>query len=126
MAGPGPDPLPSGAMDIAAAVPGAGTPEPEIIADQISLGRRLRQPRTILSLVLPIVLLVLFVRSLPGFNLSELPAKIRSRFNSQLDGQSVVAWSEFDVDATNHYAPQVAVLTEDRLIVVRDSASAPD
>ena len=76
MAGPGPDHVPSGAMDIAAAVPGAGTPEPEISADQISLGRRLRQPRTILSLVLPIVLLVLFVRSLPGFNLSELPAKI--------------------------------------------------
>ena len=76
MAGPGPDPVPSGAMDIAAAVPGAGTPEPEISADQISLGRRLRQPRTILSLVLPIALLALFVRSLPGFNLSELPAKI--------------------------------------------------
>ena len=38
--------------------------------------RRLRQPRTIISLVLPIVLLVLFVRSLPGFKLEELPDKI--------------------------------------------------
>ena len=76
MAGPGPDPVPSGAMDSAAPVPGPGTPEAEITADQMSLGRRLRQPRTILSLVLPIALLALFVRSLPGFNLSELPAKI--------------------------------------------------
>jgi uncharacterized protein (TIRG00374 family) len=76
MAGPAPDPVPSGAMDIAAPVPGPGTPEAEITADQMSLGRRLRQPRTILSLVLPIALLALFVRSLPGFNLSELPAKI--------------------------------------------------
>jgi glycosyltransferase 2 family protein len=45
-------------------------------ADQLSLGRRLRQPRTIISLVLPIVLLILFVRSLPGFQLEELPGKI--------------------------------------------------
>jgi uncharacterized protein (TIRG00374 family) len=76
MAGPGPDPVPSEAMDIAAPVPGTGTPEAEITADQMSLGRRLRQPRTILSLLLPIVLLYLFARSLPGFNLSELPSKI--------------------------------------------------
>jgi uncharacterized protein (TIRG00374 family) len=62
-------------MDIAAPTPGA-TPEAEITADQMSLGRRLRQPRTILSLVLPIVLLWLFARSLPGFNLAELPGKI--------------------------------------------------
>ncbi|HET9521746.1 MAG TPA: lysylphosphatidylglycerol synthase transmembrane domain-containing protein [Candidatus Limnocylindrales bacterium] len=47
-----------------------------ITADQLSLGRRLRQPKTIISLVLPIVLLVLFVRSLPGFKLDELPGNI--------------------------------------------------
>jgi glycosyltransferase 2 family protein len=46
------------------------------VADQLSLGRRLRQPRTIISLVLPIALLVLFARSLPGFQLDQLPAKI--------------------------------------------------
>jgi uncharacterized protein (TIRG00374 family) len=63
-------------MDVVAPVPGAGTPEAEISADQMSLGRRLRQPRTILSLILPIFLLVLFARSLPGFNLAELPSKI--------------------------------------------------
>jgi len=76
MAGPPADPVPSNPMDIAAPVPGMGSPEADVTADQVSLGRRLRQPRTILSLVLPIVLLILFARSLPGFNLSELPAKI--------------------------------------------------
>jgi uncharacterized protein (TIRG00374 family) len=47
-----------------------------ITADSLSLGRRLRQPKTIISLVLPIVLLVFFVRSLPGFKLEELPGNI--------------------------------------------------
>ena len=50
----------------------------EVPPDQLSLSRRLRQPRTIISIVLPIVLLVLFVRSLPGFNLEALPGKILS------------------------------------------------
>ncbi len=53
-----------------------GNREPEVTADQLSLGRRLRQPRTIISLVLPLLLLVLFARSLPGFHLDELPDKI--------------------------------------------------
>lgn len=48
----------------------------EVSADQLSLGRRLRQPRTIISLILPLILIALFVRSLPGFHLDELPAKI--------------------------------------------------
>ena len=43
--------------------------EDEVRADQLSLSRRLRQPRTIISIVLPIALLILFVRSLPGFKL---------------------------------------------------------
>jgi glycosyltransferase 2 family protein len=50
--------------------------EGEVRPDQLSLTRRLRQPRTIISLVLPILLLILFVRSLPGFKLEELPDKI--------------------------------------------------
>jgi hypothetical protein len=50
--------------------------EDEVRADQLSLSRRLRQPRTIISIVLPIALLILFVRSLPGFKLEELPDKI--------------------------------------------------
>ena len=64
----------------AAALPapadGAPAAEAEVGADQLSLGRRLRQPRTIISLVLPIGLLALFATSLPGFKLEELPGKI--------------------------------------------------
>ena len=64
--------------DEAAVPPATAQPDPdgEVPTDQLSLGRRLRQPRTIISIVLPIVLLVLFVRSLPGFKLEELPDKI--------------------------------------------------
>ena len=50
--------------------------EREVRPDQLSLVQRLRQPRTIISIVLPLVLLVLFARSLPGFKLAELPGKI--------------------------------------------------
>ncbi|TAK02063.1 MAG: flippase-like domain-containing protein [Chloroflexota bacterium] len=70
------------AAAIAGATTGGPPPEPppgadaEVSAEQLSLGRRLRQPRTIISLVLPIILLALFVRSLPGFHLDELPDKI--------------------------------------------------
>ncbi len=60
--------------------PPVGVPESttdeRAAAEQLSLGRRLRQPRTIVSIVLPIVLLVLFVRALPGFKLSELPGDV--------------------------------------------------
>jgi uncharacterized protein (TIRG00374 family) len=48
----------------------------QISADSLSLGRRLRQPRTILSIVLPIILLILFARALPGFKLDEVPGLI--------------------------------------------------
>ncbi|HEX5014116.1 MAG TPA: lysylphosphatidylglycerol synthase transmembrane domain-containing protein [Candidatus Limnocylindrales bacterium] len=44
--------------------------------DALSLGRRMRQPKTIISLVVPIVLLLLFVRALPGFHLEDLPGLI--------------------------------------------------
>jgi glycosyltransferase 2 family protein len=70
------EPVASEAMDLAKPVPAARPPEAEIDTDQVSLGRRLRQPRTILSIVLPLFLLVLFARSLPGFNLSALPGEI--------------------------------------------------
>lgn len=42
----------------------------------LSLASKLRQPRTIVSLVLPIALIVLFVASLPGFKLDKLPGTI--------------------------------------------------
>jgi uncharacterized protein (TIRG00374 family) len=66
-------------MTVKPAMPAGGANddgEREVAPDQLSLARRLRQPRTIISLVLPIVLLALFVRSLPGFKLEELPDKI--------------------------------------------------
>ena len=44
--------------------------------DQLSLGRRLRQPRTLVSLILPLFLLVLLYRALPGFHLDQLPTLI--------------------------------------------------
>ena len=50
--------------------------ERHVSADQLSLGRRLRQPRTIVSLVLPLILLVFFARALPGFKLDQLPGLI--------------------------------------------------
>jgi uncharacterized protein (TIRG00374 family) len=76
MANETPDPVASTAMDLARPTPGTAAPDTDITADSMSLGRRLRQPRTILSLILPVVLLILFARSLPGFNLAELPGKI--------------------------------------------------
>ncbi len=35
--------------------------EPEVTAEQVSLGRRLRQPRTIISIAVPLVIIVVFV-----------------------------------------------------------------
>jgi glycosyltransferase 2 family protein len=48
----------------------------EVSPDQLSLVRRLRSPRTIISLAVPILLIVLLARSLPGFQLDQLPARI--------------------------------------------------
>ncbi|HEY0443724.1 MAG TPA: lysylphosphatidylglycerol synthase transmembrane domain-containing protein [Candidatus Limnocylindrales bacterium] len=50
--------------------------EREVTADQLSLARRLRQPRTIASLIVPIVVLVLVMLNLPGFKLDRLPGLI--------------------------------------------------
>ncbi|HEX5823635.1 MAG TPA: lysylphosphatidylglycerol synthase transmembrane domain-containing protein [Candidatus Limnocylindrales bacterium] len=48
-----------------------------INADALSLGRRLRQPKTILSLVLPIIFLVLIFRVVLNVNVGELIAGVR-------------------------------------------------
>ena len=48
----------------------------EVSAEQVSLARRLRDPRTIISIIVPVLLLVLLVRALPGFRLQELPGRI--------------------------------------------------
>jgi uncharacterized protein (TIRG00374 family) len=53
--------------------PGRSHPdEREVSADQVSLGARLRQPRTILSLVVPLVLLVLIFRVALNVEVGEL------------------------------------------------------
>ena len=57
-------------------IPAGPPPEAEVRPDQLSLTRRLRQPRTLISLILPIILLGLFITALPGFKLEELPGKI--------------------------------------------------
>ena len=56
--------------------PEAGTGERQVSAEDLSIGRRLRQPRTIISIVVPLVVLVLVIRSLPGFHLEQLPGNI--------------------------------------------------
>lgn len=55
--------------------PSASPAEPERQPD-LSLAHRLRQPRTLISLILPPILLLLFAKALPGFKIEELPAKI--------------------------------------------------
>ena len=50
----------------------------EAASDQLSLGRRLRQPRTILSLAVPIVLLVLIFRVALNVNVDQLVAAVRA------------------------------------------------
>ncbi len=50
--------------------------EREVTAEQLSLARRLRQPRTIASLIVPLVVLVLVAINLPGFQLERLPGLV--------------------------------------------------
>jgi uncharacterized protein (TIRG00374 family) len=69
-----PDPNPEGAPGDAAAAPD----ESEVTAEQLSLVRRLRQPRTIASLIVPLVVLVLVLVNLPGFKLDRLPGLVLS------------------------------------------------
>ncbi len=54
--------LPAGDGASALETEGPAGGEREVSGEQISLGRRLRQPRTIISLVLPVILLVLVFR----------------------------------------------------------------
>ena len=72
-----------------------GAEESEVRPEQLSLGRRLRQPRTIISLILPIILLVLFVLALPGFELDQLPGKIASANPLLLLGAFAIFYAGF-------------------------------
>src|SRR6476646_555354 len=47
-----------------------------------------------------------------------LPGAVRERFNGQLDGHTIVAWAEFDLDDQNRFARQFAVLTEADLFIL--------
>jgi len=87
VAGSGGPEAPSTEMSASATVASSGRDTPdgrpamderEVTAEQVSLGRRLRQPRTIISIVLPLALLVLFARSLPGYHIEDLPKIIAS------------------------------------------------
>ncbi len=66
----------SGSMAAVVPIDRPAEPERDLSTDQLSLASRLRQPRTIVSLVLPIVLLLLFALNLPGFRLDQLPGRI--------------------------------------------------
>ena len=63
--------------------------------DQVSLGRRLRQPRTIVSIILPLILMVLFFGALPGFKLDQLPADIQRANKALLLAAFVVFYIGF-------------------------------
>jgi uncharacterized protein (TIRG00374 family) len=54
----------------------AASPEPEPTTEQVSLGARLRQPRTILSIILPLILLVLIFRVALNVDVGQLAAGI--------------------------------------------------
>jgi ATP-binding cassette subfamily B protein len=57
--------------------------------------------------------------SAPGVT---LPGALRERFNGQLDGHTIVAWAEFDLDDQNHFARQFAVLSETDLFILGPGA----
>src|SRR4051794_29137994 len=61
--------------------PGTGRPgreDRDVAAAQLSLSARLRQPRTIASLVVPLVIIVLVLLNHPGFQLERIPGLVLS------------------------------------------------
>lgn len=56
----------------------AAPDDSEVTAEQLSLVHRLRQPRTIASLIVPVIVLVLVAANLPGFKLERLPGLVLS------------------------------------------------
>ena len=73
---PGTAPTPA-ATSAPAATPAAGSADDgEVTTDQVSLGRRLRQPRTILSIALPLILLVLIFRVALNVDFGQLAASV--------------------------------------------------
>jgi hypothetical protein len=73
MAGGPLEPIPSDVVETP-----AGGPEPEVSVDQLSLARRLRQPRTIISIAIPLILLVLIFRVALNVDVEKLVAAVRA------------------------------------------------
>ena len=63
------------AVSAAPGPPPPAPPEREVTVEQVSLGRRLRQPRTIISIAVPLVIIVVFV-ALNWKQLERVPALI--------------------------------------------------
>ena len=74
--------------------PPGDVPRQEIV-DELSLARRLRRPRTIISIAVPLLLLALVVGSLPGFRLNELPGKILAANPLLLGAAFVIYYAGF-------------------------------
>ncbi len=64
--------------------------------------------------------------SIPAEGEAGLPPDLRARLNGQLAGQTIVAWSEFDVDENNQYAQQFVVLTEMALFITSGTPPVVD
>ncbi|HLA15452.1 MAG TPA: lysylphosphatidylglycerol synthase transmembrane domain-containing protein [Candidatus Limnocylindrales bacterium] len=74
---PGSMPLTGATPDpVVSAVSTGSSAEAEVTVDQVSLARRLRQPRTIVSLVLPIILLLLAIQLSVRIDVEQLVAAI--------------------------------------------------
>src|SRR5436190_14575075 len=52
-----------------------------------------------------------------------LPAEVSARMDGQLDGQTVLAWSELDLDDANRYGTRHVVLTDRELITLADGSA---
>jgi ATP-binding cassette subfamily B protein len=61
----------------------------------------------------------------PPQEASGLPRSLRDRFNGQLDGHTVVAWAEFDLDEHNRFARRFVVLSETDLFIVNNPGAEP-
>jgi glycosyltransferase 2 family protein len=75
--------------------PSSDAGDTEVSEEQLSLARRLRQPRTIASLVVPVVVLVLILVNLPGFKLDRIPGLIGSANPALLAAAFVVFYLGF-------------------------------
>src|SRR5437763_1191766 len=51
-------------------------------------------------------------------SLPTLPAALTARANGELEGQTILAWAEFDLDLGNQFHQQFVVLTETDVVVM--------